>query len=131
MSNQDKSESVEPVVTTIKRSIKPSGGEKSNEEQSEIIEIRKIPGDVARVSFKYPISMSLAFQSVGIEVGISLPCKKDETEAAFKEALDFTVRKTKELMPEMESVLNKLVDMRLEKDHAINCGKWQSNNQKK
>lgn len=114
----------EPVIVRVNRTVKVGGKDEASDNTSEIIEVRKFVTQPAHVKFSYPVKLSLEYQSAGVEVGIDLPCYREEVEDGLKEAIETVVARTKDLLPEVRKVLDRLVDQSLQDKVAIARGTW-------
>lgn len=123
-SNKHKTVFESPVVLRVSRTVKVAGEEPATDVTTDVIEIRQFATQPAIVKFSYPIKISLEFQSAGIEIGLDLPCYREEVEDGIKEAVAIVVAGTKELLPEVEKVLDRLVEQALDAKVAIARGKW-------
>lgn len=101
------------VKRTVKKSTAPGKTEESTDiDQDEEIEVHRFVTQPAVVRFHYPITRSVSFQSVGLSVGVDLPCYVEEIEAGLERAKQLVVARMKAEMPKMNEVLDKLVEMR-------------------
>jgi len=114
-----------PVILRVRRTVKVGGkGSAEGEDSEKIIEIRKFVTEPAHVRFSYPIKKSLEFQAAGIEIGVDIPCYREEISDGMKEAIELVVTETAELLPEIDSVLDRLVEQALEAKVSIARGTW-------
>ncbi len=114
-----------PVILRVSRTVKASGKDAvTDSDDDRIIEIRKFVTEPAHVRFNYPIKKSLEFQAAGIEIGIDLPCYREEVADGIKEAVQIVVAETKELLPDVEKVLDRLVEQALDAKVALARGTW-------
>ena len=114
-----------PTVLRVTRTVNLSGDDKAaDSESSEILEVKQFVTQPAIVNFSYPIKRALEYQSVGLEVGVSLPCYAEEVGEGLKKAQEIVVKRTAELLPEVGAVLDKLVEQALAAKTAINRGTW-------
>ena len=113
-----------PVILRVSRTVKVGGQEPASDNEDKTIEIRKFVTEPAHVRFSYPIKRALEFQSAGIEIGIDLPCYREEILDGLKEAVSIVVEQTGELLPEVDKVLDRLVEQALDSKVAIAKGTW-------
>ena len=102
------------VSTTIhvSRTVKSSGKDESNDGDPETIEVHKFATNPAIVSVSYPVKISKSYQTVGITVGVSLPCYAEEIERGFERANDLVIARMKIEMPKIKALLNKMAEER-------------------
>ena len=114
-----------PVILRVSRTVKSSGKDAvTDTDEDRIIEVRRFVTEPAHVRFNYPIKKSLEFQAAGIEIGIDLPCYREEVTDGIKEAVEIVVNETKELLPDVEKVLDRLVEQALEAKVQLARGTW-------
>lgn len=99
------------VATTIwvARTVK-SGGEpeRQTQEPPEQIEVHRFATNPAMVRVSYPLKLSRSYQSIGVEVGVELPCYAEEVDRAFLRATDIVVGRLKEEVPKLVEMLRDL-----------------------
>ena len=113
-----------PVIVRVQRTVKVGGKEASVDTDENTIEVRKFVTEPAHVKFNYPIKRSLEFQGAGIEIGVDLPCYREEVAEGIEEAIELVVSETAKLLPEVDKVLHRLVEQALEAKVAIARGTW-------
>lgn len=113
-----------PTILRVTRTVNASGESTTDTETSEILEVNKFATQPAIVHFSYPIKKALEYQSAGFDVGVSLPCYVEELDEGMKRAKRLIIEQAAELLPEVDAVLDKLVDQALESKRAISRGTW-------
>jgi hypothetical protein len=113
-----------PVVVRVNRTVKVGGKDEASDSEERIIEVRKFVTEPAHVRFNYPIKRSLEYQGAGIEIGVDIPCYREEVRDGIKEAVETVVAETAALLPEVDKVLDRLVEQALEAKVAIARGTW-------
>lgn len=110
----------------VTRTVNASG-ESTSKDTSEIIDVKSFATQPAIVNFSYPIKKALEYQSAGIEIGVSLPCYVEEIEDGITRAQEIVVSRVADLLPEVDAVLDKLVDQALSAKREIARGTWSPN----
>ena len=113
-----------PVILRVNRTVKVGGQDEATDSDVKTIEIRKFVTEPAKVRFSYPIKKSLEYQAAGIEVGVEIPCYREEVEDGLKEAASIVVTEVGKLLPEVDKVLDRLVEQALDSKVAIARGTW-------
>ena len=98
---------VAPTIVKVTQTVNLSGDKGSESEDDEIIEVHKFVTQPAIIKIAYPVKKTKAYQSVGVEVGVELPCYVEEIEQGLEKAQDIVVRKVKELLPGVTAVLDR------------------------
>lgn len=123
--SEDSKSIVKPTILRTTRTISATtNGKSSDATTEEILEIRKFETQPALVSFNYPIRKALEYQSVGIDIGVTLPCYAEEVDEAIEKAKAIVVKHVKKSLPDVSAVLNKLVEQHMSAKTAINRGTW-------
>lgn len=95
MSTDDK-RSVERVVAetrvTVSRTVKLDGADEDTGTTEDVIDVQTFVTTPAIAVVSVPIKLSRQFQSVGVEVGVHLPCYKEE----LPQAIELAYRMAKE-----------------------------------
>lgn len=100
-----------PTTIKVSRSIKRQGTqEQVSDDEPETFEVHQFATTPATVSISYPIKLSKNYQTAGITVGVTLPCYVEEVDAAFERATEIVVKKLKDEMPKLKSLLNKMAE---------------------
>jgi hypothetical protein len=105
---------VKVVSTTIhvSRTTKSSGRDEHQDGDPETIEVHKFATNPAIVSVSYPVKLTKAYQTVGITVGVSLPCYAEEVPQAFERANNLVIERMKIEMPKIKALLAKMAEER-------------------
>jgi len=77
----------------------------------EEIEVHKFVTQPAIVRFSYPLKMTKSYQSVGIEIGVELPCYVEEIENGLDRAAQIVASRLKVEVPKLRETLKKLADL--------------------
>jgi hypothetical protein len=107
----EKSNSIHVAETKLRvlRTVKVNGSDEDTSGTDETIDVQTFVTVPAMVSVGVPVKISRAYQSIGIEVSVSLPCYKEE----IKEARDLAYALAKERVfteiPIIQKALNALV----------------------
>lgn len=85
-----------PVVAesriTVSRTVKLDGSDKDSGTSEDVIDVQVFQTTPAMAVVSVPIKLSRQFQSVGVEVGVYLPCYKEE----LPQAIELAYRMAKE-----------------------------------
>ncbi len=92
----------------VQRTIKTSNDEQTSSDCQDI-DVRVFHTTPATVSVTYPMKMTAGYQSIGIEVSVSIPCYKEEVPQALDEAGSLAVAHMKKELPNVEGVLKQLI----------------------
>jgi len=76
----------------VNRTVKLDGVDSDSSSTESVIEIQTFATTPAMAHVSVPIKLSRSFQSVGVEVGVYLPCYKEE----LPEAIELAYRLAKE-----------------------------------
>jgi len=68
----------------VQRTVKLDGVDQDSASTEDVIEIHTFATTPAMAHVSVPIKLSRSFQSVGVEVGVYLPCYKEELPAAIE-----------------------------------------------
>ena len=102
-----------PTTVRVSRSVNVSGEDTaSDSEDEEVVEIHQFATTPAVIHFSYPIKRAIHFQSVGLEVGVSLPCYVEELDEGFNKAKQLVVSRMAQCMEEVDKVLEHLVELK-------------------
>jgi hypothetical protein len=110
-----KTSSVHQAATKLRvsRTVKISGEDEASDlESEEILEIHQFATQPAVVHFSYPVKRAVHFQSVGLEIGVDLPCYVEEIDVGIIRAKEIVVSHMKKHLPELDKVLDRLVEMK-------------------
>jgi hypothetical protein len=94
------------------KTVKSSGKDESSDGEPETIEVHKFATNPAIVSVSYPVKLSKAYQTVGITVGVSLPCYVEEIPQAFERANNLVIERMKIEMPKIKALVAKMAEER-------------------
>lgn len=105
-----------PTTITVTRTVKIDGtdeaaGSDDPEEEMEEIEVHRFATQPAMVRFSYPLKMTKSFQSVGIEVGVEVPCYVEEIEDGLEKASQLVAARLKVEVPKLRQTLDKLASL--------------------
>ena len=82
--------SMAPIVAETKilvhRTVKLDGADHDSASSEDLLEIQTFATTPAMAVVSVPIKLSRQYQSVGVEVGVYLPCYKEELPEAIEEA---------------------------------------------
>ena len=102
-----------PTVVRVSRSVKVDGQDQAQEsDDEEIIEVHRFVTQPAVIPFRYEVKRSKDFQSVGISVGVELPCYVEEIPEGMDRAQEIVVERLRQEMPKLGKVLDKLISLR-------------------
>lgn len=77
---------VRETKIVVQRTVKLDGEDQDSASSEDVIEVQTFATTPAMAIVSLPIKLSRSFQSVGIEVGVYLPCYKEELPLAVEEA---------------------------------------------
>ena len=81
---------VEASVVTVSTSFKKDGVDSDTKDENETIEVRKFVTEPAKVTVNYGITMNMGnYESARIDVGVTIPCYKEELDDAHAFAIDW------------------------------------------
>ena len=95
---------------TVNRTVKRSGVTETSESETETLQVHQFATTPAVVSVSYPIKLCASYQSVGIEVGVALPCYAEEAAAGFDQANTLVVERLRLEIPKVKAILARLVE---------------------
>lgn len=98
-----------PTTITVNRTTK-SNQDESADGEPETIEVHKFATNPAIVSVSYPVKLTRNYQTVGITVGVSLPCYVEEIDKAFEKANQLVIDRLKIEMPKVKALVAKMAD---------------------
>jgi hypothetical protein len=86
------------------------GGEKqqTDDDPTEIIEVHKFATTPAQVSILIPVKGSKNYNSSGFEIGVVVPCYKEEMQDAIEEAYRLVLERMKVEVPKVIKAVNDL-----------------------
>lgn len=97
-----------PVKITVERTVKRAREEESSEEHDDVLEVIEFKTQPAMAIAEIPVRMSKNFQSIGIKVGVQIPCYKEELDDAITEAIQMALDRVTSEIPELRNALDKL-----------------------
>lgn len=93
---------------TVQRTVKLDGEDQDSASSEELIEVHTFATTPAMAVVSVPIKLSRQFQSVGVEIGVYLPCYKEELpdaiEAAYRLVKDRIARELPIIKKALEDV---------------------------
>lgn len=92
---------VEATTVWVLRTVKRPGEPESVSEEHDVIAVHRFVTQPAMVSFSYPLKKSYDYNSAGITIGVSLPCYREEIDAACEMVEDFVKKRTEARLPEV------------------------------
>ena len=92
---------------TVTRQYTYLGKDEHEEVENKELDIHRFHTEPASVYVKFGRTVNVGnFESVRLDVGVNLPCYKEEIEGAYQRATKFVVGKIQEEMDEIESELS-------------------------
>lgn len=102
-------ESMAPVVAETKivvsRTVKLDGTDTDSSTAEDVIEVQAFATTPAMAVVSVPVKLSRSFQSVGVEVGVYLPCYKEELPQAIEAAYDMAKERVMREIPIIKQAL--------------------------
>lgn len=95
------------VSRTVKLTRGPDKDIKSKEDE-ELLEIHHFATTPAMAIVEIPIVMSKNYQSIGIRVGVHLPCYSEELDDGITKATQMALDRVQREIPELREALEKL-----------------------
>ena len=95
-----------PTKMRVLRSVRKSGEEACTEDE-QIIEINVFETVPAMAIAEIPIRMSKDYNSIGITIGVHLPCYAEEIEAAIERAYELAINRVSKEIPLIKEALEK------------------------
>ena len=96
-----------PTLVRVTRTIEVEEGTEF-EDDTETIEIHKFVTTPASASVEIPIKMSKHFNSIGITVGVTVPCYTEELELGIEKAKTMAMEKVFSEIPGLKESLENL-----------------------
>lgn len=90
---------------TVSRTVKLSGVDEDSSTTDEVIDVQTFVTTPAMAVVNVPIKLSRQFQSVGVEVGVHLPCYKEELPQAIEEAYRLAKARVSKEIPIIKKAL--------------------------
>jgi len=98
-----------PVVAETKivvhRTVKLDGVDQDSASTTDVIEVHAFATTPAMAIVSVPIKLSRSFQSVGVEVGVYLPCYKEELPQAIEQAYQMSMERVMREIPIIKKAL--------------------------
>lgn len=102
-------ESMAPVAAETKivvsRTVKLDGADTDSSTAEDVIEVQVFATTPAMAVVSVPVKLSRSFQSVGVEVGVYLPCYKEELPQAIEAAYDMAKERVMREIPIIKQAL--------------------------
>ena len=95
----------------VERSVKLTRGKNKDEQtkdQEDFIEVHHFSTTPAMATATIPIRMSKNFQSIGITIGVQLPCYAEELSEGIEKAIQMALERVTQEIPELRVALDKL-----------------------
>jgi len=98
-----------PVVSETKivvhRTVKLDGVDHDSASSEDTIEVHAFATTPAMAVVSIPVKLSRQFQSVGVEVGVYLPCYKEELPEAIEKAYQLAMERVNREIPIIKKAL--------------------------
>lgn len=107
-------EGLELHATKIKveRSVKLTAGKSPTDEESRseenVIEIHKFTTTPAMATVEIPVKFSKDYQSIGLTIGVSLPCYAEELDEGMKKAYTMSIERLQKEIPDLKTMLDRM-----------------------
>lgn len=93
-----------PVTIRTSRTVKLKN-KKESDSTDETIEVHKFVTEPAVASVSIPLKMTKEFQSIGIEIGVSIPCYTEELDSGIEKAFEMAFERIAIKIPEIQKTL--------------------------
>ena len=90
----------------VLRTVKLNGGDQDSASEQETIAVTRFATAPAVASVSIPIKISRNFQSIGLEIGVQLPCYKEELPQAIELAYRLAKERIAKEIPAIQEALN-------------------------
>lgn len=100
--------SVYETKIRVHKTIKVDGEDQGTTSEDEIIEVQQFATTPAMAVVSVPVKVTRNFQSVGVDIGVWLPCYKEELPAAIEEAYRMAKQRVNEEMPTIIATLEEI-----------------------
>ena len=97
------------TIVRVTKSVEAEG-EQAFDDDTEIINVHKFATTPAVASIEIPIKMTKYYNSMGITVGVSLPCYAEEIEEGIEKAKGIALKKVFDEIPAIKQALEKFRD---------------------
>jgi hypothetical protein len=94
----------------VHRTVKLSGADSDASSTDDVIDVQSFATVPAMATVSLPIKITRRFQSVGLEVGISIPCYKEELPQALEAAYIMARERIIREIPEIQKALNGIAE---------------------
>jgi len=99
---------VETTTIRVSRSVKSSGESEQVSEHEQIIEVHRFATEPARVNIEVPLKKTKNYSSLGITIGVSMPCYVEEIPEALDRAYKIVNDRVQAELPEVIAGLDSL-----------------------
>jgi len=89
----------------VQRTVKLDGVDTDSASSEDVIEVQVFATTPAMAHVSVPIKLSRSFQSVGVEVGVYLPCYKEELPEAIERAYQLAKERVAREIPIIKQAL--------------------------
>jgi len=89
----------------VTKTIKLKGKAEDVKGTEEILEVHKFVTEPAVATVTIPLKLSMDYQSLGIEIGVSIPCYKEELEEGVEKAYQMVLERVITKVPEIQKAL--------------------------
>lgn len=104
--------SMAPVVMetkiVVQRTVKLDGVDSDSASTEDVIEVHAFATTPAMAVVSVPIKLSRSFQSVGVEVGVYLPCYREELPQAIEQAYQMAMERVMREIPVIKQSLEEV-----------------------
>lgn len=94
-----------PLKVRTSKTINLKRGPQESSSEEEILEVHKFVTQPAIATVSIPLKMTMDFQSMGIEIGVSLPCYAEEIDAGVQRAWEIAHSHIISNMPKIQEAL--------------------------
>jgi len=94
-----------PLKIRTSKTIKLKSQPEEASSTEELIEVHKFATQPAIASVSIPLKMTMDYQSIGIEIGVSLPCYAEELDAGIEKAYEIAFARITAKIPEIQKTL--------------------------
>lgn len=94
-----------PLKIRTSKTVKLKRQDEVADSQEEVIEIHKFATQPAVATVSIPLKMTMDYQSLGVEIGVSLPCYAEELDAGIEKAFEMAMSRIMAKIPEIQKTL--------------------------
>lgn len=94
----------------VSRTVKLDGRDQETATEEDLIEVRQFATTPAMAVATVPIKISRNFQSVGVEVGVYLPCYREELPEAIEKAYTMAKERVLREIPVIQASLQGIIN---------------------